>query len=59
MWLFMKSRLKYILFYIYAVFYPGYIKPENCFVIDKSKCRIWNCKYHYKDNKYDNCQKEG
>lgn len=49
---------KYCLFYIFAAFIaPTHFKPRRCYVIDKSKCRIWNCHYHYKDNRYSDCQK--
>lgn len=53
----LKAKLKYYLFWFYASQCWWFIKPKNCYVIDKSKCPIWNCKYHYHDRKYDVCQK--
>lgn len=52
----MYKILKSFLFHLYAIFMPFYIKPKKCFVLDKTKCKIWTCEYHYKNNKYDDCQ---
>lgn len=49
---------KFVLFYLYASFVPFYIKPKKCYVIDRGKCPIWTCEYHYKDGRYDDCQKK-
>lgn len=49
--------IKYVLFYLKAVFTILPFKPKKCYVLDRTKCRIWNCKYHYKNNRYDDCQK--
>lgn len=55
----MNDKLKQFLFRNYACYVaPFHFKPEKCYEINKDKCRLWNCKYHYKDNKYDKCQKE-
>lgn len=50
---------KYALFYFFASHLaPFHFKPKKCYVIDRANCRIWNCKYHFKDGKYSDCQKE-
>lgn len=52
-------NFKYFLFYTFMCHVaPFHIYPKRCFVPDKNNCPIWNCKYHYKNNKYDVCQKE-
>lgn len=52
------KRLKYILFFLFASFIaPFHFRPKKCYVHDRLNCPIWNCKYHYKDNKYWDCQK--
>lgn len=46
------------LFYLYACFVaPFHFNPKKCYVKHPEKCRIWNCRYHYKNEKYDDCQK--
>ena len=40
-----------------AVIAPSFFTPEDCPIRDKSKCRIWNCTYHYISNKYSDCLK--
>lgn len=48
--------IKYILFWIKASFIaPFHFRPSVCHVPDPSKCRIWNCKWHYEDGKYCDC----
>ncbi len=50
---------RYFLFWNYASFVaPFFFAPKVCYVPDKSKCRIWNCEYHFScDRYYDGCLK--
>ena len=43
-------------YFMAALIAPIHFKPISCPIEDKEHCRIWNCKYHYRDNKYDKCQ---
>lgn len=54
----MSDRIKYFIFYLFAVFVaPFHFAPKKCYVIEKCKCPIWNCKFHYKNGKFGECQK--
>lgn len=45
------------LFWLIAPYRRFGFMPEYCPISDKSKCGIWTCGYHFKDNKYSSCQK--
>lgn len=51
-------ELKYFLFYMKAsLIAPFHFRPKKCPYLGKGHCPIWNCKWHYKDKKYSDCQR--
>lgn len=53
----MIEKIRYICFWLFASFIaPFHFKPVICPVCNRTKCRIWNCEFHYKDGLYSDCQ---
>lgn len=50
--------IEFLFISLFVYIAPFHYRPKRCPLLYRDECGMWNCAYHFKDGKYDKCQRK-